>query len=860
MNNKTKHRDYKKVKHVMYASLAAATLAGGMGTTPIVLAEALEADVAMQNDDSNNTEKANTRPVVEIPDVLPDGKVATAQTENKVEKLEKTQQVTAAEQAKQNRGTKEKATKSAATKDKTARVGHVFTYADFSYDSAGTTITGFSSAFTSSEAYRNWDGDLTITGDDFENLVAIGVEAFGIAQNNTKKYPNLKKVVLQGLPTLQHIREAAFEGTFGTGIDIESVRLVDLPMLDDIGSRAFALNSTLTTVVLEKLPVLKRFGDAGSSYCFAAGSFSEISIIGLPSLEEIGYCAFGYNPNLQTINLVDLPSLEYIAGEAFFVGVDDYNAVQNVNVGGLNPLNPDFYISNGFDGVPSGGVVTPVGVVDRDKPTADDLAVAVTFRDAINNQGWFSTPDTVWYINNKVNYQYVDQKGRPITKGTDGTPVGPQTADVRISDSVLKGSDFFTAPSAPEIAGYSNGTLEGDKTRAITSLNQPIIYRYNQDDAEAFTVYWVDSDGTVLDSKEFEGQPDEIVDLTLRDDFPGYRFQSLMSSTDASTADTGSWTSADNLIDNPDSLNYGDNAGRSYKFVYAAIGSVTYKYIDQYGAEIKQDSNGDDVTPFSIAGVKDEAYEFSGVPEIAGYGTGKYVSGDETKVIGAGDREIVYQFRKIAEPITIYRVDTDGKELQDPEEISGYVDDLVDLTPKDFDNYDFKELYGSTNSTSRLVPDLTWEHRDELIGTNFKFDENTAQSYKFVYAKRGATPDGSDKPNSGTTPDKTDTASGNENDKTPDKTNGDEIPGKLPSSGGGDKQPGKKDDSHNKAGQTNRKDSAKNTSNNGATTTNADKAKLPKSGSVKDYVVPVLGLTVLVGLFGVVAFKKKWKL
>ncbi|QBO37359.1 hypothetical protein EQG49_13230 [Periweissella cryptocerci] len=909
MENQTKQhfKMYKSGKNWVYAGLATITLISGMGATPVVLADALvteQSEITATDSSKDDEATETTSPVIEIPDVLPDGDLTitnesetTKVTEDTTTSTEVSAKETAEDPTKttttnkvdQAKSAKPEVAKDTATKAKTPRTAHTFVKSDFSYDAAGTTITGFSSSFTSSDAFKAWDGNLTITGDDFANVVALGQGAF----LNTA-YP-ITSVTIKGLPNLKIIGKQAFLSKSFT-----SLQLINLPVLTTIDDYAFEGNASLGTVYFEDVPSLTTLGMVSFSNCtslytinldsvtslttigqgafsndgwfatfsgfdlskltnlttigpsaFSACNFSEINLTGLQKLQSIGDWAFSGNYYMQNINLVNLPSLTSIGSGAFsynYYYTTFYGQTPTLHIGGLrNDLSLPTS-TNAFPSLVGSGIITPVGATDSNNPTEDDLAMAIKFRDYINTGNSFKTANSVWYINATITSEYIDEKGRTITKGTDGTPIAPQIFNVRISDPALNQSDYFTAPDAPSIAGYENGKLLSDSPQAVTELNQTITYEYDQVAPHPFTVYWVDTDGNPLDTQVFNGEYDTIVDLALRE-FPDYGFRTLMSSDNADSASTGDWDDAIDMLDNPDELDYGDNNGRSYKFVYAAKGSVTYKYIDQYGDPIAVDGDGADVTPFNFAGLKGDTYDFPGVPSIAGYGPGQYVSGVESGSIDAGDREVVYQFRKIAAPITIYRVDDNGTNLEDPEVISGYVDDIIDLTPKSFANYDFKDLYGTTLlAPSRFIPTAGWELHDELVGTKVTFDDNANRNYTFVYDKQTVTTP--DTPTTPTTPGGLPGTGGLPTTPKPvakPVTKPGKTPGKLPGTGQDKKhKQNKPKKDHAKKGNTKKQASAKRT-----------KTTLPKSGNMASFLLPSLGALILAGLLGWFGLNKR---
>ncbi|QBO36424.1 hypothetical protein EQG49_08065 [Periweissella cryptocerci] len=265
--------------------------------------------------------------------------------------------------------------------------------------------------------------------------------------------------------------------------------------------------------------------------------------------------------------------------------------------------------------------------------------------------------------------------------------------------------------------------------------------------------------------------------------------------------------------------------------VWRISGTVTPRYVDQQGKEITQDSNGKPVVASTTnEGFRGDAYTLPAAPTIAGYGDPKVVSGSATGMMTGGPQVVTYEYRTAAQPITIYRVDTDDNELEAPEVISGYVDDKLDLTPKNFDNYKFKGLYNATNSMTRAVPKLNWQSTD--ANTSVKYGDVSGQSYKFVYEKNSSNTETPNTPS----PVTGDKPSGTSTQKPAE-------PDKLPGTGG-KKTPTKP---------------AKTTVMNSGNTTNST-TTLPKAGRSREFLAPILGIVILSGVLAVNIWKKKYKL
>lgn len=419
------------------------------------------------------------------------------------------------------------------------------------------------------------------------NLESIGDTAFFIT--------GLEQVDLVDLPSLQTIGSGAF-----SQIDnLQTVNLKKLPLLETINTFAFEVCPSLTTVNFDELPAVKSIGFYAFGYSglttldlspltnlelIDRGAFIDnedlatVNFTGLTGLKTIDVGAFGRCLNLTTVDFSPLTNLETISRYAFdstplteidlspltkLTAIGAY-AFSNNNVNdGIDPNIPNnlqrviigdnvglTVAANAFYRTKGGGMVIPKS------PAA--LANAELIRDTFNTgqPDWTSDADN-WYIAATVTYKYVNQNNQTIA---------PNSIDYARID------DQYHVTAAPQIDGYENPEVVGDATFTIDNLWQDVTYKYSRAQAQPFTIYRVDTDGNNLTAPEVvTGDIDGILDLTPQT-FAGFNFQELYGSaptnpnTRAMTDFT--WQAVHALIGNR--INYNDNNGRSYKFVYVS--------------------------------------------------------------------------------------------------------------------------------------------------------------------------------------------------------------------------------------------------------------------------------------------------
>lgn len=502
-----------------------------------------------------------------------------------------------------------------------------------------------------------------------------------------------------------------------------------------------------------------------------------------------------------------------------------------------------------------------------------DVATELPFQDNLGDLGGFNYR-LVYARMNSMTQMYVDENGAPIN--LDNVTEVDESGDAHWTTIGDEGNEY-TAHGAIEIPGYVYEKIADDsdaETGTYDAASQKIVKYQYKTIAKAGTLYRVDTEGTVINTETFGDGPNNSTSFitdTLALTAPeiaGFQYNNEIWYTDDLPNANASWHVYDgDLASLPTTL--GANNGRSYKFVYAAATTVIHKYVNQDGDEITMGT--DNVAPehFFQVGFVGYPYIVHDAPVIAGYGDPTLKSVDLPNTMTANQLEIVYEYRTNAQPITIYRVDTDDNDLGTETLTGHYTDEDLDLTPKQFAGYDFQNLFGSAIDENEsvvrmIIPDLNWQAADALAYTTLKHGANHGRHYKFVYAKHVATP--------GTEPNNTPNGGnpGTDNNQpqpkpvvttpTPDKPT--PQPGKVPGDG---TLPGTGDTSGNNSptpGTQNNPNIVVNPLNTPVINQNTapnNSAELPKSGSTRNYWLPILGSTLIATLLGLSVFNKKRK-
>ncbi|QBO35684.1 LPXTG cell wall anchor domain-containing protein [Periweissella cryptocerci] len=651
----------------------------------------------------------------------------------------------------------------------------------------------------------------------FPSLSTLGDQAFGGS--------GLKTVDLNSLSALSTLGA----GVFSDCENLTTVKLENLPQLTTIGDGA--LGSAVQNATFKDLPLLENFGDDLFEGTYDLTTLTIDNLLGLTSFESDSFAGADFQ-NLTTVNLFNLPNLITF----------EYNAFSELpNLTAVNLEN----VAN----------VTMIG--DGAFTNCENLATfafeKLTGLTRIGEGAFCTTGLTTINLNGLADLSSIGYDAFSFNAQLTSVDFEQLIGLTIIANYAFSSNDNLTAFAFEKIPNLTTIGAGAFSDTGLTAINLSGLTNLTSIGSFAFS-----NTRSLQQVTVGELAPDIIADFAFFNTRPG----GFVVPADASALDT-----ARAFIDK---INGNEASGSYNEFLNAdrwTIGaSITYKYVDESGKVIKQDTDGHSVIPFSFTGYDGASYDIPAVPEIKGYDEPKLISGDETGVLAPFANEIVYQYRTEAQPFTIFWVDTDGNEL-DSQTYSGYIDDEFDLTPKLIQDYDFQELAGSVlaNDNTRSASDFNWMTATELAGQKMKFGDNNGRSYKFIYAKKVALPD--DNNNQGQPGDNGTT------DTKPDKPTGKPVvPGNIPGPAGGTKPANKPinnptnlpisgDDkpsgtSGTQGGGTTTTSQNSVQPNNNSQTTQAQTGSLPKSGRVTDYLLPVLG-AVLVGIIGLVTFRKR---
>ncbi|QBO35905.1 LPXTG cell wall anchor domain-containing protein [Periweissella cryptocerci] len=533
-------------KHFLYAGLATTTLIGGMGATPLALADKA---------DSNQTELVN--------------KVAPKKNKNKSKKASRTW----------------------------ADGGDTYDFTADDFDVEDGVITGFSQSFFDDYLYTDdchWDGAVTFPAEFATTITGISNDAFRGSQMRT--------IDLNALTALETIGEHAFADSYA----LESVDISNLEHLVTIDAGAFYNCTGLEAVNLSNLPVLEMLGQRmyGDDYYdddsiiddsdYYNNSFNwsipgvfqscenikSVTFDGLSALRAIPNQLFYDCINIETITFNNLAKLKNIETNSItgttglktltltnlpnLVHIDSYIYYPNWDYGNLNQIiignvNSALIVeAMAFELPAPGGIVIPVDGVT-------DLQSAQKFMPAINGTGANSgnlLGNEKWHIGSAISYKFIDQDGQVITAGIDNTPVKAFTISGKVGSK-------YDLPKLPTIAGYGNPALvSGTETGTFGYGLQEVVYQYQAATA-SIMIYRVDTnDKNLVEPETVTGFANDTLDLDDKQlAINGYDFQELNISTLSRAVGAYTWQAAPDSVGK--SLTLGANAGRSYKFVYA---------------------------------------------------------------------------------------------------------------------------------------------------------------------------------------------------------------------------------------------------------------------------------------------------
>lgn len=559
-DNQVKHTPIKEIsvnhgKQLVYAGLATMTLAGAVGSTSVALA-----DATVDHETTSMTMKKQTK------NMMLAVKKATAMAKNSSKKIEK--------------------------KAETARIGvaHTFVRSDFIIQNIGgkQTITGFNTA--NFDPADDWDGNLSFSA-EFNDIQVIGDSAFegnpAITTADLKILPNLEIIESDAFENCQNLVNVDVSGlvkltrinayAFNRCASLKTVNLINLPSLRAIEGGNFSDTEGLETVNLINLPALTYMG---SDLFENTPNLQTISFISLTALQELGDSEWFYETGVKTISLIDMPQLTTLAGS--LVGL--LNSLEKIYVGGLSP---DFEMDdNEFDEVKPGGLVIPV--------TSGDVSVAQIFIDKINEDCEFTTQQDKWALGGEVTYKYVDQNELEITIDANNDAVVPYTKTGRVGDEY--------GITLPNIAGYGDAqVVTGTAQGTLPFGMQTVVIKYRAI-APTFTIYTVDKqDHELAAPQEYNGFIGDNLSLQPAD-IAGYDFKGLFGSVTNVSRAVGDyqWEELDHQLVGS-SIDYLENAGRSYKYVYDVTPAPVEKPVEQTPKPAKPESGTDTNKPVVVA-------------------------------------------------------------------------------------------------------------------------------------------------------------------------------------------------------------------------------------------------------------------
>lgn len=444
-------------------------------------------------------------------------------------------------------------------------------------------------------------------------LTTIGDTAFGYDEV-------LETLDLSNLTALTTIANAAF---FATGL--QEVIVTNNPGLS-IGTYAFVvLNSGGIVTPLEEAAVPtaiairdsintdNAFADASAWYIPAKVTFKYVDQNNQPITEDANNNPLpttsldchvsdtftpadapviaGYsNPTMvgddpQTVqHLTQEITFKYQAAAAqeftvSYVDIHGNPLVDADNASGYvdDTLITDHYISDAF-ALPSTTLTTDNAnyvykELRRSNPnggwnTIDQGDLPATFGDNAGQNYQF-----VYAEMNSVTQQYVDENNQPINF-SDHRTISAEDGTA-YDYSFANDTDDYYANGAPKIVGYDEPALVENSApitgQILGDTQQVVTYQYKTIAKSGF-IYRVDTDGNQLAAPEaFAGHISDQLDLNAaQQTFAGYQFTELYSGMPTLNRLLGvtdyTWKTAHALIGT--TLTYGDNDGRSYKFVY----------------------------------------------------------------------------------------------------------------------------------------------------------------------------------------------------------------------------------------------------------------------------------------------------
>lgn len=691
MNKENKHHDHhESAKHLAYAGLATATLVGGLGGAPIVLAKEINNERTELATKSSSTET----PVVAIPDTLSKSATNSIPVQSPIPKKPALSKAIKNSTSSKQQSTNKILPSTNNTNSRVGLVSHVFTKSDFTFDSNGTTITGLTQAGADMVNSTTWNGNLTFSP-ELSNVISIGGEVFA-------NRVNILTIDFSNLTSLTSIIYYAFRGcTSVTALDFSP-----LTNLTTIDSSAFAACSSLTTINFGGLKSLTTIGYGAFNYCT---NLTSINFTGLTNLTTLGTSAFDTCTSLPSIDLSPLTSLITINQNAF----NNCTNMQSVNFTGLSNLT-----------TLGGSAFAQTGLLTLDLSPLTSLSV-------IGEYTFVQCPNLT-----SINIDGLP-KLRNISFSAFYECENVETINVSNLPSLLS--------IGPDAFGYSTNlvTVSLVNLPNLTYLNyyafvySPKLETVNFIDLPNLMLRDSFSAGIFLDDASLKNI--NIDNFSSSDvTFNIEAFDSVNAGVAVTPNAQTDLETARRIIDNANSINSFSGTDKWY-----IPATVIYKYLDQNDQPITKDASGATVNVLSINSRIDNTFTSADAPKIPGYSSPQLV-GSSPATVTQLTQEITFKYQAdYAAPFTISYVDIHGNPITNSATESGVIDnefvdghyanDAFNLPQETLDddpdlaNYVFKELQRSND-------DGGWDtiSMDNLPAT---YGANDGHNYRFVYSE-----------------------------------------------------------------------------------------------------------------------------
>lgn len=654
--------EHENAKHLMYAGLATVTLVGGMGATPVVLAEEIaveqtETVVKHEAVDDKTTDESSV-PTIQTPEALPVVDVIPSQPQREVP------DETADTQASQKTISKivnagERSGKlGGKVQDKSGMMreyynpnfGHIgtepheFTKEDFNYSNDGKTLHSIKMELFLGGTLLNWDGVVVIPK-GLENVTAIGEMAFLMPILN---FNIIQKVDLRNLTNLETIERLAFVGGNYIGgspytdlpANLTSVDFTGLKKLKSIDESAFYGNS-LTHIDFTGLSNLETIGPGA----FYGNSLTEVDFTDLNNLKAIEAGAFGSN-QISTIDFNQLTNIEKLGGGAF--ANNDFREVDLSPLKKLTVIEEALFAGNSqLQSVifPQSNLITAIGnsAFENTALAAIDFSQLPQLK-TIGDNAFSKTAlekadmtalthlQSIGVSAFETSTQLAEVK---FPKSTSFTTIGAEA----FCETALTEVDFSPSPNLHDIGDFAFagkctqpteyddfGQLVGNTEYGISKINKITVGKLDT----SLSLNFNQNGLTNL-------MPAGMVVALDNDSLANARAFVAAINTAGQLYEI---PETDRIINQPFT---GDDA-------WQIPAKLTYEFVDQNGKPITQDANGQPVGFSAEYYLIDEPYTGKEGPEIAGYGAPTLIEGTLGGTMDLPYKKIVYQYQQNVVP------------------------------------------------------------------------------------------------------------------------------------------------------------------------------------------------------------------